>query len=492
MNPNSQSLTTAQAASLESLEAIPVWSLGFQELEDAAAPKLPEGQRELANSNRTAAEPGPAQSRSLALESVVDRNSLPLSPAQVSSLASLEAISLSSMNLCELEDAPGAAGLGTGNLPHRDDPSTGETLRSLVATVEGLSQMIQQLNQTVQDLTHTLQLPPPSDWQPGFATSPKADAAPAAPLSSRPRIETAPRMPARAPQPNALPTNTPEQRTQGSPPRKKPEEWSERLQKLLDEDHTSTDVEPPREQEARKSLQQLTFEITAALTRGSHRFRELQVQVQPGGVVVLQGSVPTEHLLHIAAFVVSRVPGVQEVVNRLRVVTEDRSDATGILKYWHQGGGMVKALHVAAVLLVLGAVGGAWNYEKWMRPRLYPVTGLVKFEGELVEGAKLTFHPVSSAAVKGAATAQQPVTLYAMARTGSDGKFTLSTFGSADGAPAGEYRVAIEWRKLVGSGEDQAIGPNILPARYVDPETSGLKVTIQKRANELAPFELVW
>jgi hypothetical protein len=84
------------------------------------------------------------------------------------------------------------------------------------------------------------------------------------------------------------------------------------------------------------------------------------------------------------------------------------------------------------------------------------------------------------------------------AETGSDGRFAISTFSARDGAPLGEYKVAI----MAGSGDsgEDAVGsdlaepkrktPASLPARYADPQTSGFQIRVTNTRNELAPFRL--
>ena len=55
-----------------------------------------------------------------------------------------------------------------------------------------------------------------------------------------------------------------------------------------------------------------------------------------------------------------------------------------------------------------------------------------------------------------------------------DGKFTLTTFAANDGAPAGDYEVTVEW--WVSKNDKPAV--NRLPARYRQPERSGLRATV--------------
>jgi len=93
------------------------------------------------------------------------------------------------------------------------------------------------------------------------------------------------------------------------------------------------------------------------------------------------------------------------------------------------------------------------------------------------------FHPIQAGG--------ELVQLRPRARTGPDGNFTLRTYRIDDGAPAGQYRVAIEWFGPVSEERgDAAPRPDRLRGRYRDPDTSGLTATVSKGNNDLGAFEL--
>jgi len=66
----------------------------------------------------------------------------------------------------------------------------------------------------------------------------------------------------------------------------------------------------------------------------------------------------------------------------------------------------------------------------------------------------------------------------------------------ADGAPAGEYKVIIKWPAPAMAGaEDREgrgpkLGPDRLKGKYYDLDKTSLKATVEKRSNEIPPFEL--
>jgi hypothetical protein len=77
----------------------------------------------------------------------------------------------------------------------------------------------------------------------------------------------------------------------------------------------------------------------------------------------------------------------------------------------------------------------------------------------------------------------------------SNGSFSLSTPNVGEGAAAGEYKVWFE--PAEGVGITKRAGRKVrdaqsfpFPAKYADPDTSGLKATIKPEANQLEPFRL--
>lgn len=71
--------------------------------------------------------------------------------------------------------------------------------------------------------------------------------------------------------------------------------------------------------------------------------------------------------------------------------------------------------------------------------------------------------------------------------TGEDGSFTLSTYGAADGAPEGDYKVTVE--QWLTTNPD--IGPESkLPKKYAKPEESGLTAKVISGKNEIPAIQL--
>src|SRR5688572_10824093 len=69
------------------------------------------------------------------------------------------------------------------------------------------------------------------------------------------------------------------------------------------------------------------------------------------------------------------------------------------------------------------------------RPETFPVKGKVVVDGKPAKGATVTFHPREASDRPYIPTAQ----------TDDNGEFSLATFETGDGAPAGEYDVTVIW-----------------------------------------------
>ncbi len=118
----------------------------------------------------------------------------------------------------------------------------------------------------------------------------------------------------------------------------------------------------------------------------------------------------------------------------------------------------------------------------------YPVTGTVMVDGTPAEGAQVVFCPASSG--------PELENFRPAGFTDSAGKFTLTTIDSADGAPAGPYKVLVKWQSQPASADDGRggrggpRGPDRLKGKYYNLDTTPLTATIEEKSNELPPFEL--
>ena len=113
-------------------------------------------------------------------------------------------------------------------------------------------------------------------------------------------------------------------------------------------------------------------------------------------------------------------------------------------------------------------------------PQCYPVTGKVTFKGEPAHHAVVSFVPVDSSEGRSPAAAV----------VDENGEYRLQTLKRIDGAEPGEYRIKISWQKPLGVGDDADTTKELLPKKYQDPATSGLRFTVEPTENEVPPFEL--
>ena len=160
-------------------------------------------------------------------------------------------------------------------------------------------------------------------------------------------------------------------------------------------------------------------------------------------------------------------------------------------------------LMLVATSLTLGC-----SVEDSNRPKTYPVNGTVKFNGNAVEGATVTFQLTDGKE-------------NAIGSTDKSGKYTLSTVSPNDGAVAGQYKVSIVKFEVgetpkgapslppgqIASGDlpadyappvannggarGGAAGPkNLLPAKYANADSSALRAMVDTRGENKFDFEL--
>lgn len=111
-------------------------------------------------------------------------------------------------------------------------------------------------------------------------------------------------------------------------------------------------------------------------------------------------------------------------------------------------------------------------------PNTIDVTGKVFHNGQPVDGANVVF------------TSDGPL---ATGVTDAQGKFTLRTFSDGDGAIAGAHRVTITKNVSETSTPDNPYPTvkNMLPARYAQPDSSGLTADVGADKENMFRFDLI-
>src|SRR5262249_31589999 len=136
--------------------------------------------------------------------------------------------------------------------------------------------------------------------------------------------------------------------------------------------------------------------------------------------------------------------------------------------------------HLLVGWVLLAASAGCGNG----RLTTYPVSGQVLYNGQSLKGVDVAFHP---------ADPKNDVGYPPHATTDAEGKFTLMTYVKDDGAPAGEFQVAVAFpiEKAGDDGSDQSRRLAFqVPSKYQRKETSGISVSVKSGTNRLEPFRL--
>lgn len=145
---------------------------------------------------------------------------------------------------------------------------------------------------------------------------------------------------------------------------------------------------------------------------------------------------------------------------------------------------MTGSRRARGVFCLVGFVVAAVGCSSDNRQKTYPVTGQVVLDDKPLGGVTVVFVPVDKSKFK---WDEQP-----KGRTDADGKFTLFTYETGDGCPAGQYKVGLLVIRGDDEGADQVklIKSARFPDKYRDPEKSGLTATVETQSNVLQPFKL--
>ena len=166
-------------------------------------------------------------------------------------------------------------------------------------------------------------------------------------------------------------------------------------------------------------------------------------------------------------------------------------------------GNMVGRIWLVAVILATLTGCG-------FKANMVPVSGVVMYRGEPVEGAEVALIPRDSGTPAGGVIDgdSEPEARAARGVTDGSGKFTVKTYfgpeADAPGARPGEYIVTVtkyippEGMTVFEWAQAQAQpNPSVPPLRYLVPKkysgarTSRLSVTVQKGSDNHFPLELV-
>jgi hypothetical protein len=132
---------------------------------------------------------------------------------------------------------------------------------------------------------------------------------------------------------------------------------------------------------------------------------------------------------------------------------------------------------VIALAALVGILSGC-SKRGWLET--YPVKGAVLVDGKPAKDAMVTFHPKET-------VGDRPY--LPTGQTNENGEFALGTFVAGDGAPAGEYDITIVWPVRHNPISTLWEGDK-LNGRYANRAKTTLRITVEKQALQLPPFEL--
>lgn len=207
--------------------------------------------------------------------------------------------------------------------------------------------------------------------------------------------------------------------------------------------------------------------------------RRIQVHVDQG-LVTLSGTVATYFDRQLACEASRRISGVRGVQDELQVIREVPVPIplSPLARTWQE----MSALRVVttSVILALATMCTGCG-EKVTRLPVHPVRGQITRNGQPLAHALVAFHPRS-------ATPQAD--LAPRGQTDEQGRFTLTTYDSHDGAPAGEYAVTVQYYQPIQNGSSSEPGPNVLSPKLALPSTTDIVVQVTSGTNELPAIEV--
>ena len=214
----------------------------------------------------------------------------------------------------------------------------------------------------------------------------------------------------------------------------------------------------------------------ALVFRDGASFQGIRLEVHQG-VVTLTGEVSSAYLRNLAYDTVRHVAGVRAVRDRLNVALPDEYTPEPIV----QPAIPLAWRHVVAlplVLLAIFAASGCSQAEVANLP-VHPVEGQVTLKGKPLADAFVVLHPRTG-----------ETTPKALGKTDAQGQFKVSTYRASDGAVAGDYVVTVQRYPLVRSGPSVVPGPNDLPQKLANPQSSTIQVHVANGANKLQTIEV--
>jgi hypothetical protein len=112
---------------------------------------------------------------------------------------------------------------------------------------------------------------------------------------------------------------------------------------------------------------------------------------------------------------------------------------------------------------------------------VYPVRGQVLYDGKPAAGVQVYFFPTSAPGVPDIPANPHGV-------TGTDGRFTLTTFTDGDGAAPGGYQVVLYWPAEMADDEEASRQDRLL--EWYSARHTKLAADVKAGDNDLPPISL--
>ena len=149
---------------------------------------------------------------------------------------------------------------------------------------------------------------------------------------------------------------------------------------------------------------------------------------------------------------------------------------------------MLRSWKMLTLVGFLGTTGCSFGPAKPSELKnLASVSGSISFRGEAPVGAVLTLIPEQT-------DRENTKAIASIATVGPEGKFVVQTIapaGVAKGAPPGNYEISVSWTKpLRPDDRDSDRTPELLPAKFQNTKTSGLKAVVKPGTNQWEPLVL--
>lgn len=122
----------------------------------------------------------------------------------------------------------------------------------------------------------------------------------------------------------------------------------------------------------------------------------------------------------------------------------------------------IDLLSVTAFFFLMTLAGGCGTRTPTAM-KTYPVSGQIKINGKIPSRAEIRFKPAKPLEDP----LKRSIEPYAIVK--EDGSFRVSTYGDADGAPAGDYAVTVVWPKVTVEGGEETYGSDQLGNKFSDP-----------------------